>query len=357
MARLLALCSLPRTNPGDRHQYKRVNGPYKLILSRTGDYKLPFGNLPRLLLAWVCTEAVTDPKPRAGPGSKSLSEFMRTLGIRQRQWRTSRGELHTAPQPDKTALPLQHFAELRRMSEGMRSVSSFIADKHGVLVERAQARRAFSLWESKIELGEKFFNEIIQHPVPIDMNTLKALKRCSLGLDLYLWLSLPDLRASCSATAHLVAVVPPIRRGHRHQTPAASAPSKTSGRKVLRELKKIKLAWPGLNYTTAPRPPDRACLRSRPLRRSDQASTQQANPPVSGPSAAFLQSRWQRLRYTFGSRERRSLGHRKRSPPQELSTGTCVICASFPRLKTPTPSPNGALSPENAYPLPAIDSA
>ena len=28
MARLLALCSLPRTNPGDRLQYKRVNGPY-----------------------------------------------------------------------------------------------------------------------------------------------------------------------------------------------------------------------------------------------------------------------------------------------------------------------------------------
>ena len=26
MARLLALCSLPRTNPGDRLQFKRVNG-------------------------------------------------------------------------------------------------------------------------------------------------------------------------------------------------------------------------------------------------------------------------------------------------------------------------------------------
>ena len=33
MARLLALCCLPRTNPGNRHQYKRVNGPFKLIMS------------------------------------------------------------------------------------------------------------------------------------------------------------------------------------------------------------------------------------------------------------------------------------------------------------------------------------
>ena len=30
MARLLALCSLPRTNPGDRKEYVRHNGPYKL---------------------------------------------------------------------------------------------------------------------------------------------------------------------------------------------------------------------------------------------------------------------------------------------------------------------------------------
>ena len=28
MARLMALCSLPRTNPGNRKEYKRVNGPY-----------------------------------------------------------------------------------------------------------------------------------------------------------------------------------------------------------------------------------------------------------------------------------------------------------------------------------------
>ena len=27
MGRTMALCSLPRTNPGNRLQYKRVNGP------------------------------------------------------------------------------------------------------------------------------------------------------------------------------------------------------------------------------------------------------------------------------------------------------------------------------------------
>ena len=32
MARMMVLCSLPRTNPGNRHQYKRVNGPYTLYM-------------------------------------------------------------------------------------------------------------------------------------------------------------------------------------------------------------------------------------------------------------------------------------------------------------------------------------
>ena len=44
MARLLALCSLPRSNPGDRHEFKRVNGPYTLYMLAGGGNKLSYGN-------------------------------------------------------------------------------------------------------------------------------------------------------------------------------------------------------------------------------------------------------------------------------------------------------------------------
>ena len=70
MARMMALCSLPRSSPGNRLQYKRVNGPYKL----------PFGNYPRLLLAWVSTGAVRTQSRVIVLGS-SLAKFMRALGI------------------------------------------------------------------------------------------------------------------------------------------------------------------------------------------------------------------------------------------------------------------------------------
>ena len=105
------------------------------------------------------------------------------------------------------------------------------------------------LWESKIELGEKFFQEIIHQPVPIDMNILKALKRSPLGLDLYLWLAY-----------RMFTLKRPLRLSWKQIYRQFGAdPSKADDnrtvqafrRKVLRELKKIKLVWMDLNYTTA----------------------------------------------------------------------------------------------------------
>ena len=34
MARMMALCSLPRTNPGNRKEYIRCNGPYTLGMGK-----------------------------------------------------------------------------------------------------------------------------------------------------------------------------------------------------------------------------------------------------------------------------------------------------------------------------------
>ena len=80
MARMMALCSLPRTNPGNQKEYKRVNGPSRSICSSGPGNKLPYGNLPRLLLAWLCSEAVRTQNRELILGS-SLSEFMRKLGM------------------------------------------------------------------------------------------------------------------------------------------------------------------------------------------------------------------------------------------------------------------------------------
>ena len=242
MARMMALCSLPRTNPGNRLQYKRVNGPYKLIMIAGGDNKLPFGNYPRLLLAWVSTEAVRTQSRVIVLGS-SLAKFMRELGIY-----SSGGREGTKLRNQMRRL----FGCTVQLTYNDMNVERFVRSPIAARGEywwNDHKPDQLSLWDSKIELGEDFFNEIIQHPVPIDMNTLTALKRCALGLDFYLWLTYRTfaLRAPQRITWRQV-----YRQFGLH-------PSKDSNKRTvqnfrtqaLRELKKIKLAWPELNYTTA----------------------------------------------------------------------------------------------------------
>ena len=146
--------------------------------------RLPFGTLPRLLLAWVCTEAVRTQHRELVLG-RSLYEFMHKLGLSDRSG---------GAKGDRTRLKNQ-MRRLFRCSVqlvyagGDREVvvSSFIADRAEYWwdVSRPDAP---VLWDSTIRLGEEFFNEIIAHPIPLDMHTLRALKRSPLGLDLYFWL-------------------------------------------------------------------------------------------------------------------------------------------------------------------------
>ena len=242
MARLLTLCSLPRTNPGDGLQYKRVNGPYTLIMTATGEYKLPFGPLPRLLMAWLSTEAVRTQSPVISLGN-SLSEFMRTLGIYSSDGKAYR-RLHD--QMDRL------FHSSVELTYEHQQVKRFVASHIVVRGEfwwdpkRPDNR---SLWDSNIQLGPEFFNEVINRPVPLNMNALAALKRSALGLDFYLWL----VYRTFALRAPLWLSWPMLYRQF------GADPTKADDKRTvndfrtdsLRELKKIKLAWPDLHYATA----------------------------------------------------------------------------------------------------------
>ena len=204
---MMALCSLPRTNPGNRIRYKPVRtARTQLYMTAGGGNKLPFGNTCRAcLMAYVSTEAVRTQSPAsADPGRLHLPEFMRTLGV----YSSGGGNAHTKLRNQMRRLFGCTVQLTYKAENGEATVHAVIADRTEFWWNKPDER---TLWASKIELSEKFFQEIIQHPVPIDMNTLTALKRCALGLDLLPVACLPDLRASCSATAHLASVVLPVR--------------------------------------------------------------------------------------------------------------------------------------------------
>ena len=246
MARLLVLCSLPRSNPGNRSKYVRRNGPYTLGMTAGVNTKLPYGNLPRLLLAWVCTEAVRT-QSRVLVLGKSLSDFMRSLGIYHNSG--GRGGVQTRLRNQMDRLFHATVQLIYEDERGKATVSSLIADSTEFWWNERKPDEPM-LWESKIELSEKFFNEIVSHPVPLNLNTLNALKRSPLGLDLYLWavyriFSLTRAMRLSWPTLYRQFGVDPSRAND-------NVTVQRFRKDCLRELKKIKLAWPELNYSTAP---------------------------------------------------------------------------------------------------------
>ena len=136
----------------------------------------------RLLLPWVSTEAVRTQSRELILGD-SLAEFMRRLDI-YNDGGAMRGRL----QEQMRRLFNAHVHLIYEDAHGEASVNSLVADRTEFWwnPKRPDDR---TLWENSIRLGEEFFNEVIAHPVPIDVNTLRALTRSPLGLDLYLWLT------------------------------------------------------------------------------------------------------------------------------------------------------------------------
>ena len=243
MMRLLAVCTLPRTNPGDRFQYVRTNGPWCLTLSRTGAPRLPFGNLPRLLLAWVCTEAVRRQSRRLELG-RSLGEFMRGLGI---QSSDSGGRYGVRTRLQNQMERLFNAAVHMQYRKNNRSISigSLIADETDFWWNPRRPDEPV-LWESTIELGEKFYNEIIACPVPVDMNVLRAMKRSPLGLDIYLWLTYRLFTLPERLKLPWVQIYRQFGPNPDQATPQAVHNFR---RDFVRELKKLAKAWPDFDYS------------------------------------------------------------------------------------------------------------
>ena len=240
MARLLALCSLPRTDPGNRLQYKRGNGPYKLIIIAGGDTKLPFGHIPRLLLAWVCTEAVRTQSRELLLG-KTLSDFMRLVGI------DPTGASFARVRTQMNRLFGCSISLFYQDHIGSSRASSYVADRHEFWWSHVKPEDR-GQWQSKIVLGEGFFNEITKNPLPVDLHILRALSRSSLGLDLYQWLNYRTfgldhpLRLSWKRI-YAQFGMDPAKAGDTYAVDSFR-------KKALRELIKIKIAWPGLDYAT-----------------------------------------------------------------------------------------------------------
>lgn len=183
LARIFTQIGLPHsTVPGS--QFVRSNGNLTLTISAMSDTGLPFGSIPRLLLSWVTTEAVRTGSPvlELGP---TLSAFMAELGLARQGGK--RGDItrfrNQAVRLFSSAISLRYAEKAHDAGVGFN-----LADEYN-LWWNPKTPDQFPLWQSTVTLGSKFFREIIERPVPIDLRALKALKRSPMALDIYCWLT------------------------------------------------------------------------------------------------------------------------------------------------------------------------
>lgn len=195
MARALVQATLPHKRVAGA-EFTRRNGAFTLTLLAPSQIGLPYGTVPRLLLAWMTTEAVKTQSRELELGD-SLSGFMRELELIPTGGRWgSISRLKDQTRRLFASTVSASYADASTKAElGYR-----LADKSILWWDTKSSEQA-GLWQSTVTLTEPFYREIIEHPIPVDMRAIRALKRSPMALDIYCWLT---YRASYATKASLI---------------------------------------------------------------------------------------------------------------------------------------------------------
>jgi len=185
MARFLVQTTLPhRAVSGTR--YVRTDGNLSLSITDVGGTGIPYGSYPRLILIWMTTEAVRT-KSRQLMLGRSLSSFMAQLGLQ-----ATGGHWGTIPQFRNQMERLLGCAISTRWSS-QTEVEVHSGGDNLLLADEfnlwwAPLRLAWAIPKmSEVTLSGKFFEQILEAPVPLDLRAVRALKKSPLTLDIYAW--------------------------------------------------------------------------------------------------------------------------------------------------------------------------
>lgn len=184
MARLLVQTTLPHSRHSSK-TFVRTNGALKVSVSAHPLLELPYGRYPRLLVAWVATEAVRTKEPvlQVGP---SLTSFMSQLGLLPRGGRTGPiGRLRN--QMQRLFGATIAFTWDKRTAGEWHDSGFRVSNEAHLWWNPVRPEQAVS-WHSTVTLSRGFFEAVCDRPVPIDLRVLKAL-RSPMAIDLYSWLT------------------------------------------------------------------------------------------------------------------------------------------------------------------------
>lgn len=181
MARALVQATMPHSKSAVPY-FERRNGSITLTIMAPPRIGLPYGSVPRLLMAWITTEA-TRKKSRELILGSSLSAFMRQLGMVPTggRWGSITRLRNQAHRLFASTISVEYPTKMAE--EGFR-----IADRHFLWWDPKSPDQP-ELFNSTVILSDSFFREIVERPVPIDMKALKGLSGSPMQIDIYCWLT------------------------------------------------------------------------------------------------------------------------------------------------------------------------
>ena len=97
-----------------------------------------------------------------------------------------------------------------------------------------------SLFESTLTLSEPFFNEIVASPIPLRMETLKALRKSPMAIDLYCWLTYRNFYSKRSSRIPWEALQNQFGAGY----PMTAQGKRDFKKKFLEALSKLSVVYP-----------------------------------------------------------------------------------------------------------------
>ena len=184
MARPLVQATLPHRDL-QQSAFDRQNGILRLSIYAHPETGLPWGRYARLLLVWACTEAVKTKSPvlELGP---SLSSFMVRLGLIPSggAW----GTIHRMREQMKRLFSASIAYTYDASEAGHWRETGFRLAEDVRLWWRPSHPTQLTRPGSRVQLSRRFFDAIVDRPVPIDLWAVKAL-RSPMALDIYAWLT------------------------------------------------------------------------------------------------------------------------------------------------------------------------
>ena len=185
-------CFFPQKRlPNDQRLWKVSHGNATLAINAGAiadrdnpnsmhETNVPYGRLARLLFAYVIGQAVKTQSPTVDMGY-SLRQFMTRIGITY-DGRAGKNVTEAVEDLAEASFILGQWGD-----GAVRTQYARVVDEVSFWLEPDDGQRTF--WTPEIVLSDKFYDQVLTHRMPVDMDHLAQLMRSPRRMDVYTWLA------------------------------------------------------------------------------------------------------------------------------------------------------------------------